>query len=148
MSANKSNYWKDHHERHRPLTLQELEAELENLEDGLEIDAVIIPLEVDELTDEEEIDENLLQAQDVAGTYQIMTADNEVLENSNTENPSTAMCTRKKEKQNSKVTSYIPNWKKKHPNSNETSFGDQIFQEQKIKDLFYEKSPVEVFETF
>ncbi|KAF2904968.1 hypothetical protein ILUMI_01211 [Ignelater luminosus] len=121
MSVNKSNYWKDHHKRHRPLTLQELEAELENLEDGLKIDAVIIPPEVDELTDEEDIDENLLQgkniAQDVAGTFQIMTTDSEVLENLDTENTGTATCTRKKEKQNSKVTPYIPNWKKKHPNT-------------------------------
>lgn len=51
----------DYYELHRALTLSELEAELENVDNCHNvIDAVIIPPEVDELTDEENIDDDLL----------------------------------------------------------------------------------------
>lgn len=53
---NKSEYF----EFRRPLTLKELVAEVENISDE-EIDAVIIPPEVDELTDEEQVDDDLLR---------------------------------------------------------------------------------------
>ncbi|KAF5303431.1 hypothetical protein FQR65_LT08231 [Abscondita terminalis] len=51
--------WKLHYERNRPLTIQELEAEIEKIAND-NIDCVIIPPEVDDLTDEEQIDDNLL----------------------------------------------------------------------------------------
>lgn len=49
------------HDMRRPLTKQELLAELENLTDDEEVDAVYIPPEVDELTDEENLDDNIMQ---------------------------------------------------------------------------------------
>lgn len=52
--------WKSNYKMRRALTLQELEEELADLEPGNEIDAVIIPPVVDALTDEEDIDDNVL----------------------------------------------------------------------------------------
>ncbi|KAF5287526.1 hypothetical protein FQA39_LY04154 [Lamprigera yunnana] len=50
------------YEMHRPLTRAQLLAKLENLSDNDEVDVVYIPLEVDELTDEENFDHNILLA--------------------------------------------------------------------------------------
>lgn len=49
------NKWKNNPKR--PLTLRELEAELENITDN-EIDVAIIPPTGDDLTDEEYFDDN------------------------------------------------------------------------------------------
>ncbi|KAI4468121.1 hypothetical protein MML48_2g00012654 [Holotrichia oblita] len=58
----------------RPLTQLELLAEIENMSDD-DIDAVLIPPEVDELTDEENVDDNIIGTEtipsDVTGTFEI-----------------------------------------------------------------------------
>ncbi|XP_072377944.1 uncharacterized protein [Diabrotica undecimpunctata] len=114
MSSGK-NKWKDNYDRNRPLTIQELEAAIEEIQNETEIDAVIIPPDVDELTDEEEIDDDLLEGhdkpQDTAGTFELMAEDNKNEFEDNYNEPSTSQATLKR----AKSVQYNPNWSKRDP---------------------------------
>lgn len=67
----------------RPLTLRELEAIVEDLDLNEEIDVCYIPPDVDDITDEKNIDDNVIGGVenlhvDIAGTFEIVHPDNEI----------------------------------------------------------------------
>lgn len=155
--------WKQNCEQYRALTLQELEAELEDLEPGNEVDAVIIPPTVDDLTDEEDIDENALLGkfahykdkhrwltkicflgdlvpQDVAGTFELLVPE---MENDDIcVEPSTSKGATKRN------TVYTPKWKKKHPEYDNLPVSNEEVAKKDLVEALADKSPLDIFFMF
>ncbi|KAI4469474.1 transposase is4 [Holotrichia oblita] len=138
----------------KALTVQELEAILEedsDLEEINEIDAVYVPPDVDSLTDEENLDEDLLAGEnlsmDIVGTIEIHT---QALENDNFVEPPPGPSSSKKKKISSKSKSkqYVPSWKKLEPSYSSVPTKNEFQKMQEIKQQVGGKSPLEVLLLF
>lgn len=107
----------------RPLSTAELLTILEEDMDLLEtntVDAVYIPLPVDEVTDEEELDddiyENEINLPDVAGTYEIHTSLPDTFEDLyNQSLPSSSKKSKVSKKTINKSRTALPKWIKDAP---------------------------------
>lgn len=107
----------------RPLSTAEMLALLEEDEDlqpAESIDVVYIPPPVDELTDEEDIDDDIMRESDdflldVAGTYEIHANLPDETEVKEPPTPSSSKKMKTSTKPASKVKKVIPKWKKENP---------------------------------
>ncbi|KAK9701185.1 hypothetical protein QE152_g30775 [Popillia japonica] len=106
---------------------------------------VIIPPEVDELTDEEQVDDDLLRDdnvfQDIAGSFEIITsAKDDII----VSEPSTSSITTARKKKKSKTVS-SPKWERKHPEYTSGPTSAEYDNVQRIKNTLADKTPLEVF---
>ncbi|XP_072399461.1 uncharacterized protein [Diabrotica undecimpunctata] len=143
----------------RPLSVKELQAILEDdsdLEEADEIDAVYIPPLVNVLTDEEDLDDNLLIEEealtDIAGTFEIYTRSREEAKTP-TESILEPSTTRgKKRKVNSerkcKPTQYTPDWSKSSENYSSSPKDNEFNKKEEIKLRLAGKTPFEIFSLF
>jgi hypothetical protein len=150
----------------RPLSTAELLALLDeddDLANAGQIDAVYIPPNVDEITDEEDIDDDLLvedvEIADVAGTFEVHAHAEQEQVHAEQEHepdeptPSTSFAKRTKQSKSaknkpSKPKEIIPNWKQMEPRY--TSFPNSE-ESSKIEDIVNAvggKSPYEVFSLY
>ncbi|KAK9875266.1 hypothetical protein WA026_007657 [Henosepilachna vigintioctopunctata] len=125
--------------------------EEEDLEDANQIDAVYIPPTVDNLTDEEGLDDDVLGdydnivSTDIAGTYEIHTDLPAEPENTQDEpGPSTS----KKPRLSKKSPKCVPVWKKEHPTYTNFPTSDETAMTQNIEERVSGKTPFEVFSLF
>lgn len=146
-------------ENKRPLSTAELLALLdedEELSQADNIDAVIIPPDVDEVTDEEDIDDEVLEIDkplpDVAGTFEIHTSNLPDSDDDTMSIASTSKTARISKKGKSIATgksgNYAPAWQREHPTYSSLP---QLSQEQKkeeIVNLVAGKTPYEVFSMY
>lgn len=143
----------------RPLSLQELEALLEedsDIEGADEIDAVYIPPPVDTLTDEEDLDDNLLLeegiATDIAGTFEVHTRPREDIETptESVSEPSTSKGKKTKviSQQRQKQIQYEPSWSKTESNYSSFPTEKEFLKKEEIKLNVGGKTPFEVFSLF
>lgn len=139
----------------RPLSTAELISVLEEDDDLITanmIDAVYIPPTVDEMTDEENIDDDLLDEKDtdadIAGTIEIHThTEHEEVTVSREEEPGTS-AKRKKRDGGKKKTECIPNWKKVEPSYTSSPLSEELGEEEEIKNTMSGRSPFEVFSLY
>lgn len=150
-----SNY-----EYKRPLSIAELQALLEEDDDDLlnadSIDAVYIPPEVDEITDEEDINDELLVEEesvaDVAGTFEIHTNIDHETQNDihcREQEPSSSSAeideqATKRRKKNVKQ-SVTANWTKSQPLYTTIPVSGEESEIEAIKNALGGKSPLEFF---
>lgn len=125
--------------------------EEEDLQNANQIDAVYIPPPVDSLTDEEDLDDDMLSGfdntlpTDIAGTYEIHTDLPTEAENMQ-EEPSHSVT--KKRKLSKKSSKCIPGWKMDHPTYVIFPKNDETAMKQNIEQRVGGKTPLEVFSLF
>lgn len=126
----------------RPLTQLELIAEIENMSDD-DIDAVLIPPEVDELTDEENVDDNIIGTEtipsDVTGTFEI---------HSHTMSSNKQEASESKRKRITKSKEYVLWEKETQPNYSITSENNENDYIRAIQASVVSLTPVEVFSLY
>ena len=142
------------YEYKRPLSLQELQAlpeEDSDLENSDEIDAVYIPPTVDTVTDEEDINDDLIMEQqgpvDVAGTFEVQTKSSD--DRSSFAGPSTSGTQNKPSgKKQNKQKLHVPSWTKEEARYSSVSSDTEFAKIKAIKGNFCRKTPLEIFFLF
>ncbi|KAF2894891.1 hypothetical protein ILUMI_11285 [Ignelater luminosus] len=126
-------------EMKRPLTIKELEAIVEDIQNGDDIDAVYIPLDVDTLTDEENLDDDVLLEKvpvtDVAGTFEVH------VESSDDDEPIAEPSTSKMKKV-VKQKLPLPSWRKENPQYSSFSTSSKFRKVEEIKQQVGAKTPL------
>ncbi|KAF2881065.1 hypothetical protein ILUMI_25114 [Ignelater luminosus] len=117
-------------EMKRPLTINELEAIVEDIQNGDDIDAVYIPPDVDTLTDEENLDDDVLlekvRVTDVAGTFEVH------VESSDDDEPIAEPSTSKMKKV-VKQKLPLPSWRKENPQNSSSKTSSKFRKVEEIK---------------
>lgn len=145
-------------ENKRPLSTAELLAHLNDDEDLLlcdTIDAVYIPPPVDQLTDEEDVDDDLCENErdlpDVAGTYEIHASLPDITEESHDQSlPSSSKKSKISKKsirfESNKKT--LPRWRRDKPVYKTEPKNEEKNNLERIENIIAGKTPFEVFSLF
>lgn len=140
----------------KPLSTAELLAILNEDEDLLQsdtVDAVYIPPPVDEVTDEEELDddicENAINLPDIAGTYEIHASLPDTSEDLDSQSlPSTSKKAKVSKKTINKSKTALPKWKKEVPIYTTEPQNEEKKNLEDIENRIGGKTPIEVFSLF
>lgn len=140
----------------RPLSTSELLAILNEDEDLFQtdtIDAVYIPPPVDEVTDEEEIDddicENVINLPDIARTYEIHVCLPDISEDFDSQTlPSSSKKAKVSKKTINKSKTALPKWKKEVPIYTTEPRNEEKKNLEHIENIIGGKTPIEVFSLF